>query len=591
MTQQLNIDIIARDKSKQALDNVQKNLHKTGNSVLNLKNALIGLGTGVVVRSLLNIGVQAEQAQVRLNLLTGSTKLGSQAFEQFTKFAINAKIPLEEVINSSRKLISLGSSPEKLAKNLEMISNISALTGLSFETTVDQFQKATTKGLDSARIFTDENIRILLGIPKGLEVGGEQALRFFEKDFSSSGRFGQINKNIKNTVAGTIVGIKNIFFLFNSEITKGFFGSLRNQLGDLELFFNNNKKVITEFAINLGEGLGKAIVIVGKGFKFIVDNMNFFIEAIKILIAFKLILFFTNLATSINVATTAMRLLNLTTRKNILIAGGAVVLSQLDKIIAKYKEFRGISDIDVKDDEDKKVIGISKPMPESTFFDKLKMQLLTFKDSLKTLNENELKNFQSSFQTIGFLIAEGLNKGIKQFSEAFAKSVILGEKLSESLRNMAQAIGVQLLSALIEYLARKSVEYLFEQMILQTQKNKTSEIQKQLDLQKKQNKAQGTAMLLSGNPLGFLGFMANGGAVSKGKPYMVGEQGPEMFIPNSTGQISQSARGTGGGAVSVNFNINTLDARGFDELLVRNRGTITQIINSAVNERGGKNLI
>jgi hypothetical protein len=42
---------------------------------------------------------------------------------------------------------------------------------------------------------------------------------------------------------------------------------------------------------------------------------------------------------------------------------------------------------------------------------------------------------------------------------------------------------------------------------------------------------------------------------------------------------------------SVNFNINTLDARGFDELLVRNRGTITQIINSAVNERGAKSLI
>ena len=42
---------------------------------------------------------------------------------------------------------------------------------------------------------------------------------------------------------------------------------------------------------------------------------------------------------------------------------------------------------------------------------------------------------------------------------------------------------------------------------------------------------------------------------------------------------------------TVNFNINTLDASGFDDLLVRNRGTITQIINNAVNERGSKNLI
>jgi hypothetical protein len=72
---------------------------------------------------------------------------------------------------------------------------------------------------------------------------------------------------------------------------------------------------------------------------------------------------------------------------------------------------------------------------------------------------------------------------------------------------------------------------------------------------------------------------------------MVGEQGAELFIPNQSGQIQQSARGGNGGATTVNFNINTVDASGFEELLVRSRGTITQLINSAVNERGSKNLI
>jgi len=82
-----------------------------------------------------------------------------------------------------------------------------------------------------------------------------------------------------------------------------------------------------------------------------------------------------------------------------------------------------------------------------------------------------------------------------------------------------------------------------------------------------------------------------GGAVSKGQPILVGERGPEMFVPNSTGQITQSARGVGGEPVNVNFNINTVDASGFEELLVRSRGTITQLINSAVNERGREALI
>jgi len=82
-----------------------------------------------------------------------------------------------------------------------------------------------------------------------------------------------------------------------------------------------------------------------------------------------------------------------------------------------------------------------------------------------------------------------------------------------------------------------------------------------------------------------------GGAVSKGQPVMVGERGAELFIPNQTGQITQSARGTGGGGATVNFNINTVDASGFEELLVRSRGTITQLINNAVNEKGREALI
>jgi hypothetical protein len=78
-----------------------------------------------------------------------------------------------------------------------------------------------------------------------------------------------------------------------------------------------------------------------------------------------------------------------------------------------------------------------------------------------------------------------------------------------------------------------------------------------------------------------------GGAVSKGQPILVGEGGAELFIPNQSGQITQSARGTGnGGATTVNFNINTLDASGFEDLLFRSRGTISSLINQAVNEQG-----
>ena len=85
--------------------------------------------------------------------------------------------------------------------------------------------------------------------------------------------------------------------------------------------------------------------------------------------------------------------------------------------------------------------------------------------------------------------------------------------------------------------------------------------------------------------------MASGGSVGKGKPTIVGERGPELFIPNSSGQITQSARGMGGRSANVTFNINTIDSRGFDQALVENRGTITAIINNALTERGRGELI
>ena len=47
MAQKLNIDIVARDKSKQALNSVQGALSRLKGAVFNLQNAFIGLGAGL----------------------------------------------------------------------------------------------------------------------------------------------------------------------------------------------------------------------------------------------------------------------------------------------------------------------------------------------------------------------------------------------------------------------------------------------------------------------------------------------------------------------------------------------------------------
>ena len=79
-----------------------------------------------------------------------------------------------------------------------------------------------------------------------------------------------------------------------------------------------------------------------------------------------------------------------------------------------------------------------------------------------------------------------------------------------------------------------------------------------------------------------------GGQVTGGTPYMVGEQGPELFVPQQSGNIKPN--GSLGGT-TVNFNITTVDAKGFNELLTNSRGTIVGMINSAVNEQGRASLV
>lgn len=66
---------------------------------------------------------------------------------------------------------------------------------------------------------------------------------------------------------------------------------------------------------------------------------------------------------------------------------------------------------------------------------------------------------------------------------------------------------------------------------------------------------------------------ASGGPVLGGRPYIVGEQGPELFLPSSGGKIIPNHRlngsGRGGNVIEVNANVNinggNVDRNGFDQ--------------------------
>ena len=68
--------------------------------------------------------------------------------------------------------------------------------------------------------------------------------------------------------------------------------------------------------------------------------------------------------------------------------------------------------------------------------------------------------------------------------------------------------------------------------------------------------------------------------------FMVGEQGPELFVPERPGRIIPSDDIVAGGSSNVTFNINTIDATGVEDILTQQRGNIIGMVREAANSYG-----
>lgn len=147
-------------------------------------------------------------------------------------------------------------------------------------------------------------------------------------------------------------------------------------------------------------------------------------------------------------------------------------------------------------------------------------------------------------------LAEEMKKGV----EEAIKNKNAGEKMNASLKNgidrVADAFGNFLETGKIKFKDFiKSI--LIEQAKIELKKGLTGA-----------SSGGGLLSMVLGWVGGgsFGGARANGGPVTGGLPYLVGERGPELFTPNNSGYITPNNR-MGGGGIVINTNI---DARGAD---------------------------
>ena len=96
--------------------------------------------------------------------------------------------------------------------------------------------------------------------------------------------------------------------------------------------------------------------------------------------------------------------------------------------------------------------------------------------------------------------------------------------------------------------------------------------------------------------LGGLGKRERGGTVTANRPYLVGEAGAELFVPNKTGTIMPNNRlgggmASGGMPVNITYNIQAFDSRDTLQAITENAPTISAIIESEFNKRGRRGFV
>lgn len=147
-----------------------------------------------------------------------------------------------------------------------------------------------------------------------------------------------------------------------------------------------------------------------------------------------------------------------------------------------------------------------------------------FDSFIKNLEQS--RSQAESFQDAAVKVATSIES---KFTQAFTEAVTGAKNFGDAMKGLAKSVVDSLIQMLVQYYITKP---LFDAI------------------------TGGFSSAFGGGTAGAGGGgKAVGGAVQAGKPYMVGERGPELFVPNASGGIVAN-KNMGGDAVVVNQTIN-----------------------------------
>lgn len=549
-TEKLLLDI--QVKNTQALGKLNGQLAALNTTGLKfstiLKGAGVALGALGIAKAtgfIIDATTRFEDLNTTLKSVTGSTEEGAKAFDFVSKFSTKTQFGVEELGQAFIKLSSNGIKPTE--ELLTMFTDAAAVT-TDQQGSLLAITDLFTRSLQSQSVELMDLDRLA---DRGLPV--YDILK--EKLGISRAEVGKFSKEVGNT--------QKIIDAVGEGINERFGGATQERINNLSTSFSNAKIALENTAFAFGQGLSPALKEAVTGFTDLVNENQEVIGSLGHLFG-----------TTLKLLVDALNL----------------VLKTIGFVITKFKEFIGIVGDTVKKVTDfkNKVVNQFEGMKKG-IGDKMKGVKDTIVGFFKKTDDEVVGNSIVP-DMVDKVIAEFVRMSRevekqtvpRKFIEGFVTAGGVFDVLEETRKAGERAFG-GLADAITDFVMTGKFNFKdFANSVIRDLVRIAAQAAITFAIKK--------ALQAFGGPAGgfISGFLANGGTARAGEAYVVGERGPELFVPNSTGKVvpNSAMANTVGGEVNVNFNINAVDAASFDELLLSRKGLIVGTIQQAFRQQG-----
>lgn len=239
-------------------------LKRVTSTVFSLKGALAGMGIGLLARSFLGVSREMENIGVRMKFLTGSTKEAGVAVKLLQDYAAQVPFEFEEISKASPTLLTVAKDTKELGLLLQMTGDIAAVTGLDFETTAQQIQRAFSAGISSADLFRERAVGSMLGFAQGATLSAAETKKKFMEQWTGSGGITTFMKGAAEALAttwdGTVSMIQDKWMFFRKALMDaGPFEFLKAGMQEVEARLTANFGTMEEAARQFGDALVRYI--------------------------------------------------------------------------------------------------------------------------------------------------------------------------------------------------------------------------------------------------------------------------------------------------------------------------------------------